>query len=75
MRIIVARALWDTEAQVWSSVVEELSIFTEAPSIEALRDRLKLIVPDVLEDMGETNGEISIEIIAHVSDQVKLAAA
>ncbi|MEZ0214413.1 MAG: DUF1902 domain-containing protein [Xanthobacteraceae bacterium] len=75
MRIIVARALWDAEAQVWSSVVEELHIFTEAPSIEALRERLKLIVPDVLEHTGETTGDVSIEIIAHVSDQVKLAAA
>jgi hypothetical protein len=74
MRVVVARALWDPEAQVWSSSVEELHIFTEAPSTEILRERLKLVVPDVLEEAGET-GDVSIEIIAHVSDQVKLAAA
>lgn len=74
MRVVIARAIWDPEVNVWSSVVEELNIFTEAPSIEALRERLKLIVPDVLEEAGET-GEISIEIITHASDQVKLAAA
>ncbi len=75
MRVVVARAIWDDEAKVWSSVVEDLHIFTEAPSIEVLRERLKLIVPDMLEERGEAAGDVSIEIIAHVSDHVKLAAA
>ena len=75
MRVVVARAIWDPEVQVWSSVVEDLHIFTEAPSIEALRERLKLVVPDMLEELGETSGEVSIEIIAHVSDQISLVAA
>jgi len=75
MRVVVARVVWDEEAQVWSSVVEDLHIFTEAPSIEVLRERLKLVVPDVLELNGEAAGDVSIEIIAHVSDHVKFAAA
>ncbi|ADH90277.1 Domain of unknown function DUF1902 [Ancylobacter novellus DSM 506] len=75
MRVVVARAIWDQEAQVWSSVVEDLRIFTEAPSIEVLRERLKLVVPDALEINGETADDVSIEIIAHVSDHVKLDAA
>lgn len=75
MRVVIARAVWDQEAQVWSSVVDDLHIFTEAPSIEALRERLKLVVPDALELMGERVDDVSIEIIAHVSDQIKLDAA
>lgn len=75
MRVVIARAVWDQEAQVWSSVVDDLHIFTEAPSIEALRERLKLVVPDALDINGERADEVSIEIIAHVSDHVKLAAA
>jgi len=50
-RHAVVRAAWDEEAQVW--YVEESDIpglATEADSLEALRERLRVIIPDLLSD-------------------------
>jgi hypothetical protein len=40
----------DDEAGVWYAVAtDECGIVTEAPTLEGLRERLKLLVPDFLE--------------------------
>ena len=75
MRVVKVEAIWDPEVDVWVGVADSVNVVTEAPSIEALRERLKLIVPDMLEELGETSDDLSIEIVARVSDYVKLDAA
>jgi hypothetical protein len=71
MKVIVVSAEWDEEAKVWvahSSDVEGL--VTEAGTLEALRARLALVVPDLLEEYGEMDADISIELIAHSRDRI-----
>jgi len=50
-------------------------LVTEAATLEALRERLALVVPDLLAEYGDTSSDISIELIAHSSDRVAAAQA
>lgn len=71
MKVIVVSAEWDGEAKVWvaeSANVEGL--VTEAETLEALRSRLALIIPDLLEEYGEMDDDIAIELIAHSHDRI-----
>ncbi len=44
------RAEWDDEAQVWVATSDDVpGLVTEAPSIEALVDRLRAIIPELME--------------------------
>jgi molybdopterin converting factor small subunit len=71
MTIVVDfEALWDDEAKVWwTSASGDLGIATEADTVEALRERLKQIVPDFL----ETSDEVRINLTVKVSDTVRAA--
>ncbi|MGH7024026.1 MAG: DUF1902 domain-containing protein [Caulobacteraceae bacterium] len=72
--IIVVKANFDAEAGVWyteSSDVHGLRI--EAPTLDALVERIPGAVQDLLED--ETDAafhEIPIEVIAHASTRVRI---
>jgi hypothetical protein len=71
MRVIVVSAEWDDEAKVWVAVGTNLGgLVTEADTLEALRARLALIVPDLLEEYGNTDSDIAIELIAHSHDRL-----
>ena len=48
MKIIV-RAIWDAEAQVWVAESENVpGLATEVDTIEALTDKLRNIIPELL---------------------------
>jgi hypothetical protein len=72
--LIVVRAAWDPEAQVWVAESEDVpGLVTEAESIEALQRKLPGIIQDLLEDDGSGAGqevEIPVEIVANVSSRV-----
>ena len=56
-------ALQDAEAGVWVATSTQGRITTEAPSRDALIERLKVIVPDVLESrLGYPPHDVSIVI-------------
>ena len=56
-------AIYDADAGVWVATSTEGRITTEAPSREALVERLKAIVPDVLESrLGHPPRGVSIVI-------------
>jgi hypothetical protein len=56
-------AFHDTDAGVWVATSAEGRITTEAPSRDALIERLKVIVPDVLESrLGHAPHGVSIVI-------------
>lgn len=43
-------AQWDDEARVWVATSEDVpGLITEAPSMSALVERLKVIIPDLME--------------------------
>ena len=73
MKVVVVSAEWDDEAKVWVAVSANLEgLVTEAESLEALRERLSLVVPDLLEEYGELDGSVAIELIAHSHDYIAL---
>jgi predicted RNase H-like HicB family nuclease len=69
------RAAWDDEASVW--YVEESDIpglATESETLDGLRQRVRDIVPDLLEGEIDVPEAIEIDFIAHAHDRVKTAA-
>ena len=71
MKVIVVSAEWDDEAKVWVAESANLEgLVTEADTLEALRARLALVVPDLLQEYGETDDDVSIELIAHARDRI-----
>jgi hypothetical protein len=73
-RIVHIQAQWDDEASVWwAQSTGPEGIVTEAATVEALRERLRLIVPDFLEASGQSAEEIRIELAFTVSDVIQAA--
>lgn len=73
--VIVVRADWDDEAEVWVATTSDLAgLVTEAPSIEALRQKLPGMILDLLEDEPRPI-DVELEIIARASERVRGAAA
>ena len=74
--MVVVRAEFDPEAQVWWTASSDLfGVNAEARTLEGLVAKL----PGVIEDMVQENGEeaaanLLIEVIAHASTSVRLAA-
>lgn len=70
MRIVTFDVRRDDEAGVWyARSTSDAGIVTEAETIEALRERLKLLVPDFL----ETEEELRLDLDIKVSDIVQAA--
>ncbi len=48
--VIKVSAFWDAEANVWVASSDDLpGLVTEASTIEALTEKLKVIIPELLE--------------------------
>ena len=77
--IIVVKAARDPDAGVWfveSSDVPGLHL--EAESLEALADKLPGAILDLLEasgDLAADGQDLPVELIAHASTRVRVAAA
>lgn len=81
--VIVVKAVFDPEARVWlteSSDVQGLNL--EAPTIEALVERLPGALADLLQDCDHIGDDgdgppdsLPVEIIAHASTRVRLNTA
>lgn len=76
MRLVIVRAEWDDQAKVWVAEGTNLEgLVTEAETLETLRGRLSLVVPDLLDEYGEKDRDVAIEIIAHSHDHIRRDAA
>jgi predicted RNase H-like HicB family nuclease len=77
--VIVVKAARDAEAGVWfieSSDVPGLHL--EAESLETLADKLPGAILDLLEASGDlslSGQDVPVELIAHASTRVRIAAA
>jgi predicted RNase H-like HicB family nuclease len=72
-------AFWDAEASVWVATSETiLGLVTEAETIEELTQKLRSIIPDLLElnHLADFNAvkTIEIELITHRNEQIQIAA-
>jgi hypothetical protein len=75
--LIVVKAAWDPEAQVWWVEHSDLSgLNLEAGTLEALRDKLPGAIADLIEVAGHTGGrDVQVEIIAHAQARVRIGTA
>ncbi len=76
-RVIVVKASYDAEAGVWLTESADIhGLRIEAETLEALIERLPGVIQDLL-DGGDGGGDlrdVPIELIAHASTRVRLAA-
>ena len=77
MALLLVKAAFDREAAVWYvSDTDVPGLATEAASFDALCEKVLAIAPELLELNGWQDGrEVVIEIIAHATSKVRLAAA
>ena len=74
---IVVTAEWDAEAGVWWAHSDDLPLTTEAPSFDALVERVVAIAPEIAElnHVGQPGETVSIDVVARRSAAVILPAA
>ncbi len=63
------RAFWDEEARVWVATSEEVpGLVTEADTIEKLVEKLKVLIPELLEANGVGGGEqVSFHLLSELT--------
>lgn len=78
-RIYAVRADWDAEAEVWVAFSDEVpGLATEATTIEALIEKLRTLIPELLAanhlETGIRGREISFEIVGHRRERLRMAS-
>ncbi|MGD1921756.1 MAG: DUF1902 domain-containing protein [Pleurocapsa sp.] len=71
-------AIWDSEAQVWVAESNDVpGLVTEANTIEALTDKLRKIIPELLYlnnvVADEYVGNITFDLVSHRQELIKVA--
>lgn len=74
---IVVNACWDAEAEVWTARSDDVpGLALEAATVELLRARLKLVVPELLELNGfvpdQNQPYIPLSLLTQSREQIAL---
>jgi predicted RNase H-like HicB family nuclease len=73
------QADWDPEAEVWVATSEDVpGLATEASTVEALAEKLRIMIPELLEanrvvPSGQADA-IAFELTSHRQEKVRLAS-
>jgi predicted RNase H-like HicB family nuclease len=74
-RVFQVRAEWDPDARVWVATSEDVpGLVTEADTVEALMSKLRVMVPELLEDNGlldGEHGEVPFELLARRQESIR----
>ncbi|HEY9537884.1 MAG TPA: DUF1902 domain-containing protein [Kiloniellaceae bacterium] len=72
-RSIVVRAFWDAGAQVWVAESDDVpGLITEADNAEALLAKLRVLIPELLEENDGGEGEgADIPFDLHLADTIR----
>lgn len=75
---VIIEAIWDAEAAVWVAESADVpGLATEAETLEALIEKLRTLVPELLEANGvqlpTVDHELPFEVIASRHDSARLA--
>lgn len=69
---------WDPEARVWVATSDDVpGLATEAPTVEALSEKLRVLIPELLEANRLLPSEpeaIAFELTSHRQEKVRLAS-
>ena len=75
---LFVRAEWDEEARVWVATSDDVpGLATEAATTEALVEKLKSLIPELLELNGEPEpfGEVPFELFSRRFETTRRAVA
>ncbi len=74
-QVLVVKAVFDPDAGVWYTESGDIhGLRIEAPTLDALVERIPGAIEDLLEDdEGHGGLDIPIEVIAHASTRVRIA--
>ena len=77
MKILLVNANWDPAAEVWSADSDDVTgLATEAESVEALMEKLKVMVPELLEINGwPDEDEVAFELLLRRFETTRRQAA
>jgi predicted RNase H-like HicB family nuclease len=72
-------AFWDSEAEVWVATSEDvLGLVTEASTIEALTQKLREMIPELIQMNRimppDYVGSITFELTSHQQELIELAS-
>ena len=76
-KILQVQADWDPEAEVWVATSDDVpGLATESDTIESLADKLRTLIPELLEanHMSLGSEEIVFELTSHRQESVRLAS-
>ncbi len=64
-KVLIVKAVWDPEASVWVATSNDVpGLVTEAQTIEEMVEKLKVIIPELLESNGVQGGnEIPFKLL------------
>ena len=70
---------WDSEAGVWVATSDDVpGLATEAPTVEALAEKLWIVIPELLEAnqllLNGRSQAIEFELTSHRQERVRLAS-
>ena len=69
---LIVHAMWDDEAKVWVATSDDVpGLATEAPSLDALIPKLKVMIPDGHADAGQ----IPFKVVGEISEVAHREAA
>ncbi len=74
---ITVNAEWDPEAKVWVATSDDVpGLITEAETVEALAEKLSVMIPELLEANGTLANnairKVPINLIAHREELISL---
>lgn len=77
-KVLHVQADWDPEAEVWVATSDDVpGVATEAETIEALTEKLRTLIPELLEANqvpSDPQQEIVFELTSHRQESVRLAS-
>ncbi len=76
-KVLLVNALWDDEARVWVATSDDVpGLATEADTWEQLMEKLRVMVPELLEANGISVGEdVPLEVLGRRFEMVNPIAA
>ncbi|TVP62362.1 MAG: DUF1902 domain-containing protein [Nodularia sp. (in: Bacteria)] len=76
-KVIAVQAFWDAEAKVWVATSEDLpGLVTEADTAEKLSEKLKVIIPELIElnqvQLSSTE-PLFLDLTSHLHEPITMA--
>lgn len=69
-RQLLVRATWDEEAKVWVATSDDVpGLVAEADDIPALLTKLRVLIPELLDENGYSDGEdVPFKLLSELED-------